>query len=157
MSKQCIKSRQELQFEAVTLHKHHPEWSLCAIVKKMQCSHYFISRRIARYEQFGHVINQPRPGRPHKADAAAVQHICMAAAFPERFSARDIAAQVQQDSGAKFSTSTVKRILRKEGLTHMSPKVAPLLTAQHKLHLGSHPLLQLTEAEIKHFLYPDSI
>jgi len=133
MSKQCIKSRQELQFEAVTLHKHHPEWSLCAIVKKMQCSHYFISRRIARYEQFGHVINQPRPGRPHKADAAAVQHIPMAAKLSERFSACYIAAQVEQDSGAKFSTSTVKRILRKEGLTHLSPKVVPLLTAQHML------------------------
>jgi len=105
VSKRCTKSSQELRLEAVALHKHHPDWSFRAIAKKMHCSHCFVSR----------------------------WHIPMAAKLSERFSACYIAAQVEQDSGAKFSTSTVKRILRKEGLTHLSPKVVPLLTAQHML------------------------
>lgn len=51
----------------------------------------------ARHEQSGHVKDQPRPGRPFKANVAAVQHISMAAKLPECFSANETAAQTQQD------------------------------------------------------------
>ena len=53
----------------------------------------------------------------------------MAAKLPECFTADDIA---QQDLGLRLSISTVKRILRKQRLKHLSPKVV-LLTGQHKL------------------------
>ena len=129
VSKRCIKSSQELRFEAVTLHKHHPDWSFRAIGKKMHCSHQFVSRWIARHRESGHVKDQPRPGRPHKADAAAVQHISMAAKLPECFTTNDIA---QQDLGLKLSISTVERVLRRQGLTHLSLQVATFVdrTAQ---------------------------
>ena len=133
VSKSSIRSCQERRFEAVALHKHHPDWSLRSIAKKMHCNPQFVSTWVARFEQSGHVKDQPRSGRPHKADAAAVQHVVMTAKLPKCFSAADIAAQTQQDLGLKFSTSTVRRVLRKQGLKHLSPKVVPLLTAQHKL------------------------
>lgn len=52
---------------------------------------------------------------------------------PDCFTAADIATQTQQDLGLKSSVSTVTRILRDQGfLRHLSPKVVPLQSAQHK-------------------------
>ena len=62
----------------------------------MHCSHQFVRRWLARHEQSGHVKDKPRPGRPHKADAAAVQQISMAAQLTECFGANNVAAQTQQ-------------------------------------------------------------
>ena len=84
------------------------------------------------------VKHQPKPGKPHKADAAAVHHVALTAELPDCFSAADIAAQTQQDLGLKFSVSTVTRIIKEQGLRHLSPKVVPLLTTQPYWRLFFH-------------------
>lgn len=133
-SKLSIRCPKERRLEAVTPHMHHPCRSFCAIVWKMHCRHQFVSKWVARCEQCTHVKDQPRPGRPHKADAAAVQQVGLTAELPDCFGAADIATQTQQDLGLKHSVSTVTRILRDQGLLrHLSPKVVPLQSAQHKL------------------------
>ena len=56
----------------------------------------------------------------------------MAAKLPECYSAADIAAKTQQATGLKLSTSSVKSLLRKKGLQHLTAKVVPMLTTAHK-------------------------
>lgn len=122
----------KLRFEAVTLKQHHPDWSLRQIARKIQCSHVSVSTWVTRYAQSGQLEDKPRSGRPRKADAAAVQHIVSAAQVPECRTATDIATKVQQDHALKFSASTVRSILRKNGLLHLPPRAVPVLTATHK-------------------------
>ena len=131
--KQHITSCQERRWEAVSVWKHHQHSSFSVIAKKIHCSHAFVSRWVRRYQQFGHVNDQPRSGRPPKADAAAVQQVLMAAELPECSTVRAIADRTEQDLGVHLSNSTVKRVLKGQGLQHMPPKVIPLLTARHKL------------------------
>lgn len=78
------------------------------------------------------LYDKDRPGRPLCTDAASEQHILAAAQLPECLTAADIAANVEQAYGKRFSNSTVRRILKKNGLKHLSPRVVPQLTAQHK-------------------------
>ena len=54
--------------------------------------------------------DQPRSGRPLKADAAAQQHIVMAAQLPDCRTAGAIAAKVEQGHQLKLSVPTVKVI-----------------------------------------------
>lgn len=134
MVKKLVKAYdQKLRWEAVNLHHHQPNLSFQAIGKKIGCRHAFVSRWVARHQQLGHVKDKPRSGRPHKADAAAVQHVVLTAQLPECSSAGDIASKTEQDLGVHLSTSTIKRILRGKGLQHLSPKIVPLLTARQKL------------------------
>ncbi|DBA79928.1 TPA: hypothetical protein ACH3X1_008138 [Trebouxia sp. C0004] len=98
----------------------------------MGCRHGFDKRWVTRHKQLGHVRDSPRPGRPQKASAAAVQHVLMAAQLPECTSAADIAARTKQDVEVQLSRSSVTRILKRKGMQHLSPKVVPLLTAMQK-------------------------
>lgn len=77
--------------------------------------------------------DQARSGRPPKADAAAQKHMVMAAKLPECRTAADIAAKLQQDHHLNFNVPTVKRLLRQNGLQHLSPVARPMLTDNHKL------------------------
>lgn len=128
-----IATHQTSRQEAVILRKHHPDWSLQKIAKRIGCSHAFVSRWVGRYQVYGHVQDKPRSGRPAKANAAAQQHLVMAAQHPECRSAADIAAKAKQDHQLDLSISTVKRLLRQNGLQHLSPVARPILTAKHKL------------------------
>ena len=125
-------SSHSCRLQTVHLHQHYPTSSFSVIAKKIGCSHAFVSRWVARHQQLGHVKDKPRSGRPQKADTAAVQHVLMAAQLPECSSAADIVARTQQDLQLQLSCSTFTRILRRNGLKHLSPKVVPLLTARQK-------------------------
>jgi len=133
VKKQRIRPSQERRWEAVNLWKHHQHWSFSVIAKKIKCRHAFVSRWVRRYQQLGHVNDQFRSGRPPKADAAAVQHILMVAQLPDCNTADAIAAKTKQDLELCLSRSTVKRLLRGQGLLHLPPKVIRLLTARQKL------------------------
>ena len=134
VKQQPIISSQQLRLKAVHAKQLNQSWSYCKIGKHIGCSHHFVKRWVERHQQFGHVNDQPRSGRPQTADAVAVQHICMAAQLPECTSAADIAANTERALGSKFSPSTVTRILRKQGLQHLRAKVVPMLTASQKLN-----------------------
>lgn len=129
-----IASYHNLRQEAAILKRHHPDWSYSKIANKLKCSHTFVSKWVGRDQAFGNVDDKPRSGRPAKADAAAQQQLVMAAQHPECRTAADIAAKSQQDHQQQFSTSTVKRLLRNNGLQHLPPVVKPMLTDNHKLH-----------------------
>ena len=58
-------------------------------------------------------------GRPPKADAAAQQHIVMAAQLPKCRTAGAVAAKVEQSNQLKLSVPTVKRHTRQNGLQHL--------------------------------------
>ena len=130
---QGILAYRKLREEAVILHHYHPDWSFSKISKKIGCSHSFVSRWVRRHQACEALDDQPRSGRPPKADAAAQQHLVMAAQVPECRTAGAIAAKVQQDHQLKLSIPTVKRHLRQNGLQHLSPVVKPMLTDRHKL------------------------
>ena len=57
----------------------------------------------------------------------------MAAQLPECTSAADIAGKTQQATGTKMSARTVRRLLRKKGLQHLTAKVVPMLKPEQKL------------------------
>ena len=129
---QPITDSQKLRLQAVHCKQHNQSWSASKIGKHIGCSSKFVSRWVQRHEQSGSINDKPRSGRPQKADAVAEQYICMAAKLPECYSAADIAAKTQQATGLKLSTSSVKRLLRKKGLQHLTAKVVPMLTTAHK-------------------------
>lgn len=112
--------------------KLYPNWSHQAIAKKIKCSHHFVSRWAVRYEQDKTVNDKPRSGRPHKADATALVHIKHAAKQPGCSTAAAILAKTQQQVELNISLSTAKRLLRGQGLKHLSPRVVPIMTALHK-------------------------
>lgn len=120
--------------QAALAKKFSPNLSFSAIGKRIGCGHAFVSRWSARYVQYGHVDDLPRPGRPPIADEAAQQHILEAAKLPECRTAADIAAKAKQDLGKQSSPSTVRGFLRSKGLSHKHPKVIPCLTATQKLN-----------------------
>ncbi len=122
----------KLREQATTLKQFHPDWSFSQIGKKIGCSPSFVSRWVTRNQAGQALEDQPRSGRPPKADAAAQQHIVMAAQLPECRTAGAIAAKVQQDHQLRLSVQTVRRHLRQNGLQHLSPVAKPMLTAQHK-------------------------
>ena len=128
-----ILAYRKLREEATTLQHHHPDWSFSKIGKKIGCSHTFVSRWVRRDLACETLDDQPRSGRPLKADAAAQQHIVMAAQLPECRTAGAIAAKVEQGHQLKLSVPTVKRHLRQNGLQHLSPVAKPMLTDRHKL------------------------
>ena len=127
-----ITTHHKLRQEAVILKKHHPDWSFEKIAKKIGCSNAFVSRWVARDQAYGHVADKPRSGRPAKADDAAQKLLVMAAQHPECRTAADIAAKVKQEHELDLSTSSVKRLLRQNGLQHVSPVARPMLTDKHK-------------------------
>lgn len=129
---QPITDSQKLRLQAVHCKQHNQSWSASKIGKHIGCSSKFVSRWVERHQQSGSINDKLRSGRPQKADAAAEQYICMAAKLPECYSAADIAAKTQQATGLKLSTSSVKRLLRKKGLQHLTAKVVPMLTTAHK-------------------------
>ena len=128
-----ILAYRKLREEATTLQHHHPDWSFSKIGKKIGCSHTFVSRWVRRDLACETLDDQPRSGRPLKADAAAQQHIVMAAQLPECRTAGAIAAKVEQGHQLKLSVPTVKRHFRQNGLQHLSPVAKPMLTDRQKL------------------------
>ncbi|KAL3153558.1 hypothetical protein ABBQ38_011887 [Trebouxia sp. C0009 RCD-2024] len=128
-----IVALQKLREQAATLKKYHPDWSFNKIGKKIGCRHSFVSRWVRRDQACEPLHDQSRSGRPPKADAAAQEHIVMAAQLPECRTAADVAAKLQQDQHLSFSVTTVKRVLRQHGLQHLSPVARPMLTDSHKL------------------------
>ena len=129
----ATKSFWKLRSEAVSLKKHHPTWSCRKIAKHMGCSHTFVIKWVARNEQSGQLEDKHRSGRPPKADAAAVQHIVKAAQQPECSTAADIAAQVEQEEALIFSVSTIRAVLKKQGLQNLAARAVPALTPQQKV------------------------
>ena len=123
----------ELCLKAVHLKQDHQGWSYSKVGKQIGCSHKFVSRWVARHQQAKGVSDQQRSGRPLKADADAQQYICMAAQLPECSSAADVAAKTQQEIGLKMSPSSITRLLRRQGLQHLTAKVVPMLTDSQKL------------------------
>lgn len=89
-----IEASEALRLEAVSLCKHHPQWSFQTKANKIGYSYVFVSKWVKRYQQFGQVTDKPRSSRPHIADAAAVQHVVEASQHPECFNAADIASKV---------------------------------------------------------------
>ena len=132
MAKADHTASERLRLHAVTTKASNPSWSLRRVAKHVGCSHGFVRKWIARDQQLGHVHDSPRSGRAHKADAAAVQHVLTAANLTECKSSADIAAYVLQHFGLKISRWTVQRLLRKSGLTFLSPKIVPILSAANK-------------------------
>jgi transposase len=133
VKQQHITKSQELRLKAVHCKQNHQDWSFSKTAKEIGCSHKFVSRWVARHEQLHSVNDKHRSGRPQKADAAAEQHICMAAQLPECTSAADVAAKTQQALGLKLSSRTVTRLLKKKGLQHLTAKVVPMLKDSQKL------------------------
>ena len=129
---QLITDSQKLRLQAVHCKQHNQSWSASKIGKHIGCSSKFVNRWVERHQQSGSINDKHRSGRPQKADDAAEQYICMAAKLPECTSAADIAAKTQQAMGLKLSTSSVKRLLRKKGLQHLTAKLVPMLTPQQK-------------------------
>ncbi len=91
------------------------------------------------YEQQDTVAGQPRPGRPQKLNTEALKVALTAASVAVLLSkqqniktAAAIAAKVQQQTGLKVSASTVTRSLKSQGLSHLRPKVVPMLTVKQK-------------------------
>ena len=133
VKQQPITASQQLGLKAVHCKQLNPSWSNCKIGKHVGCSHHFVKRWVTRHQQSQHVSDKPRSGRPQKADADAEQHIYMAAQLPECTSAADIAANTERALGSKFSSSTVTRLLRKQGLQHLRARIVPMLKACHKV------------------------
>ena len=133
VKQQPITASQQLRLKAVHCKQLNPSWSNCKIGKHVGCSHHFVKRWVTRHQQSQHVSDKPRSGRPQKADADAEQHIYMAAQLPECTSAADIAANTERALGSKFSSSTVTRLLRKQGLQHLRARIVPMLRACHKV------------------------
>ena len=120
------------RWQAVNLKDLHPELSYRQIGSKIGRSQTFASKWIRLARLHNSVADQPRPGRPHKLSAEAIQHILAAAKQKEFKSAAAITAKVQQKSVSKVSVNTVQRALRREGLKHLRPKVVPILTAKQR-------------------------
>ena len=87
---------------------YHPDWSFSKIGRKIGCSHSFVSRWVRRDQACEALDDQPRSGRPPKADAAAQQHIVMAAQLPECRTAGAIAAKVEQSPSAEIERPNSK-------------------------------------------------
>ena len=132
MRQQPITDSQNLRLQAVRCKQHNQSWSASKIGKHIGCSSKFVNRWAARHQQSGSIHDQPRSGRPQKANAPAEQYICMAAKLYECTSAADIAAKTHQAMCLKLSTSSVKRLLRNKGLQHLTAKSVPMLTPEQK-------------------------
>ena len=131
---QGILSYHKLRQEAASCKRWNPDWSYSKIAKHLGCSHSFVSRWVDRNKAYGHVDDKPRSGRPPKANAAAHKQLVMAAQHPECRTAADIAAKAERDHQQHFSTSLVKRVLRKNGFQHLSPQARPILSAQNMVN-----------------------
>ena len=139
VSKKPTQSRHNRRLEAVHLCQHSPSSSFSAMAKRMGCRHGFVKRWVTRHQQLGHVRDSPSSGRPHKATAAAAQHVSVAVQLPECTNAADIAARIKQDVEVQVSRSSATRILKRKNMQHLSPKVVPLLTAMQKAARISFP------------------
>ena len=117
VKQQPITNSQKLRLEAVHCKQQNQSWSASKIGKHIGCSSKFVNRWDEGYEHFGSVSDKPRSGRPQKADAAAEQHIIMAAQLLECTNSADVAAKTQEATGVKLSPRSVRRLLRKKGLT----------------------------------------
>ena len=122
---------QRRSLEALNL-KKHPEWSHRRIAQRLQCSHTFVSKWLARFAHGALLTDSPRSGTPRKAVAAAVQHIVTAAQHPDCRAAADIAAKVQQDHGLQFIISVVRAVLRGSGMHHLPLRPVSLLSVRHR-------------------------
>ena len=123
---------QKDRWQAVHLKELHPELSFRQIGKKIGRSQSFARKWIQLSQLTGSVDDQHRSGRPQKLDTAAVQHVLAAAKQKHCKSAASIAAKLQQQSSILVSVSTVQRVLKREGLKHLRPKIVPMLTAKQK-------------------------
>ena len=133
VKQQPITDCQKLRLQAVHCKQHNQSWSAAKIGKHTGCSSKFVNRWVGRHQQSGSINDKPRSGRPPEADAATEQHVLMAAQLTECTSAADIAAKSQQATGTKLSARTVRRLLRKKGLQHLTAKVVPMLKPEQKL------------------------
>ncbi len=93
-------------WHAVDLKDLLSELSYSQIDSKIGRSQAFASKWIRLAWRHNSVAEQPRPGRPHKLNAKAIQHILAAAKQKQCKSAAAIAAKVQQKSVGKVSVIT---------------------------------------------------
>ena len=119
--------RHKQRWQAVSLKGLHSELSDTLIGSKIGRSQTFASKYIRHARLHNAVADQPRPGRPHKLNTKAVQHILAAAKQKQYKSAAAIATRVQQKSVLKVNVNTVQRALGKEVLKHLRPKFVPML------------------------------
>ena len=82
------------------------ETSYRQIDSKIGRSQAFASKWIRLAWLHNSVADQPRPGRPHKMNAKAIQHILAAAKQKQCKSAAAIAAKIHQKSVLKVSVIT---------------------------------------------------
>ena len=80
---QGILAYRKLCEKATNLQHYHPDWSCSKIGKKIRCSHSFVSRWVRRHHAYEALDDLPRSGRLPRADAAAQQHLVMAAQLPQ--------------------------------------------------------------------------
>ena len=132
VQQQGMTSTLKARMAVVYCREHHPNMSISAIARRFGKSHSFVSRWLAHHDQFQDFNDKPRSGRPTVIDPTAVQNIMEAAKLAECKSAAAIAARTQQVSGKLFSHTTVRRVLKANGLKHMRPRLIPLMTAKHK-------------------------
>lgn len=139
VSKADNTASERLRLHAVHTRINNPEWSVRKIAKHIGCSHGFVRKWLARDQQCGDVRDSPRSGRQCITDAAAVQHILTAAQVEGCNSSADNAAYIREHFALKKHKSTVKRLLKRSGLTFLSPKVVPMLTDVNKDKLLTLP------------------
>ena len=80
-------------WQAVNLKDLHPQLSCRQIGSKIGRSQTFVSKCIRLARLHNSVVDQPRPGRPHKLNTEATQHILAAARQKQCKSAAAIAAE----------------------------------------------------------------
>jgi transposase len=125
------KKRAEKADRARVLALHEQRWSNRAIAERLRLQLSFVKRTISDRSAGFQLADRPRSGRPRVLSAGDRTRLVQAAELKPHESTRQVAARFHRRGGGSVSTSTVRRVLRQEGLKPYHQRGKPELTAEH--------------------------
>ena len=102
------------------------------VSRRLGVSQSVISRLWRRYRENGLFHARERSGRPRSLSAVQDRYLLTTAQRNRFQTARSLSVQLQNATGVRVSTQTVRNRLHAAGLNARRPMLAPRLTARHR-------------------------
>ncbi|XP_055903333.1 uncharacterized protein LOC129939369 [Eupeodes corollae] len=107
--------------------------SMAKIGKSLDLSKASVQTIIKNYNETGHYDSRPRSGRPRKLDDRTMRKVVRKVVENPKQSAIKLAAELQSFESITVHPETVRRVLKRSGLSSRVARKKPLISSKNRI------------------------